>query len=125
VKKTPQQIQNLKDALVWWKTVPEKSVDLSSWVDDGTPPYTCNTIACFGGWCAVQPKLVAQGVYPDDEGCPRTDDECWPSAVAKTLFGDSRIFAMRCGHLADPCKGSDHTAVTARIKAALKDQEQQ
>lgn len=129
MKKTPQQIKNLKDALVWWKTVPKKNVDLSSWRDNGTPPYTCNTICCFGGWCAVYPALVAQGVQVDpDCGDPFMWGEdgyrVYSSAVAQKLFGDWGMFCSRGMHQADPEKGSDHRAVTARIKAALANPEQ-
>lgn len=130
MKKTPQQIQNLRDALVWWPTVPEANVDLSSWRDSDTPPYTCNTIACFGGWCAVQPLLVAQGVTPQSwSGAPVMQDDdgyggLGPSGVAIELFGDREMFYARGSHRHDKRKGSDHAAVTRRIKLALKESEQ-
>ncbi len=127
MKKTPQQIQNLKDALVWWKTVPEANVDLNYWRDNGTPPYTCNTICCFGGWCAVQPKLVAQGLYPEWGGAPRLvgRNDLDSSGVAQELFGDYQMFASSGCHRHDKDRGeTDHEAVTHRIKMALKEKHQ-
>lgn len=129
MKKTAQQIKNLKDALVWWKTVPKKNVNLNAWRDNGTLPYTCNTICCFGGWCAVYPGLAAQGVRVapvwGDPFIRDTDGSILCSkAVGQHLFGDRNIFASRGYHSVDPKKSSDHTAVTARIKAALANPEQ-
>lgn len=125
MKKTPQQIRNLKDALVWWKTVPKKNVDLNDWRDSGTPPYTCSTICCFGGWCAVQPKLVAQGVRPGGHGAPVTATLPYSWQVASEIFGESHIFACRGNHPVDEgFNGSDHVAVSRRIRHALKNLEQ-
>lgn len=124
MKKTPQQIKNLRDALVWWKTVPKENVNLDTWRDSGTPPYTCNTIACFGGWCAVQPLLVAQGVFPDGNGIPQMEGINWPANVALRIFGDYFLFSAHGCHPADGDTRSHHKCVTKRIKAALADPEQ-
>jgi len=130
MKKTEQQIKNLKDALVWWQTVPERNVDLATWRDESTPPYTCNTICCFGGWCAVQPLLVAQGVQVDDVdgsiNIPSLSENGYStvSNVALELFGDKQMFYVRGKHRHDKRKGSDHAAVTHRIKMALKERDQ-
>lgn len=134
MKKTPQQIKNLKDALVWWKTVPKKNVAprLGNWrvaqpEKNDPPEVSCNTIACFGGWACLWPGLQAQGLVPEEEGgAPHLIDlktgreigGCWNSS--RILFGESALFDMCC----EREYGNEHAVVTARIKAALANPEQ-
>jgi hypothetical protein len=115
VSKTAQQIKNLEDALVWWQTVPEANVyrGLAWYTVGDTSETSCKTVACFGGWCARWPGLIAQGLSLDKRGSPRGPG---PS----DLFGEKVLWSSRGSCAADAgFTGSDHALVTNRIRWAL------
>lgn len=125
--KTEQQLQNLREALVWWATVPEANVYPNlGWFSKGRSEEEylgtdCNTVACFGGWCARWPALRAQGVFLSKSGAPRMQGLGAAPFVADRLFGDASLFDSRMGHQADwDFAGSDHSLVTNRIRWALE-----
>lgn len=70
--KTKQQLENLREALVWWQTVPEANVAprLNKFSRNDDPATNCSTVACFGGWCARWPGLIAQGIKLGADGAP-------------------------------------------------------
>lgn len=115
---TVQQYENLNEALKMWATVPPENVsrNLCHWREKGDPllePPTCNTVACFGGWCAWWPAfmafLVSDGIH--DPGL---------------LFGVDWLFAMKDGlSVPDELKeneftGTDHDLVTYRLLYAFE-----
>lgn len=117
--KTEQQMKNLREALVWWQTVPEANVatNLRSYTEGNHNRTDCGTVACFGGWCARWPGLVAQGLRLDSLGCPAGN----APQQAETLFGDADMWRARSSHRADQhFQGSDHALVTNRIRWALE-----
>lgn len=117
--KTEQQMQNLREALIWWQTVPEANVspNLSRYTDGDHNRTDCGTVACFGGWCARWPGLVDQGLRLNAWGCPAGNTP----KQAKKLFGDADIWSARWSHRADGFfEGSDHALVTNRIRWALE-----
>lgn len=124
---TQQQRDNTLDALNnMWPSVPEENVALrlSFWRESRSRAKKpdCNTIACFGGWCAVWPAFQTQGVSVHPAyGSPTTPGNIYfPHEVAKALFGDVSIFNSRGLHLADDnFTGSDHALVTNRLKELL------
>jgi hypothetical protein len=115
MSKTEQQMQNLREALVWWQTVPEANVypGLLNWSKDDSTETNCGTVACFGGWCARWPGLVAQGLNLQANGSP--------DGSSYRLFGDTSIWCTRGHHFADTTfVGTDHALVTNRIRWALE-----
>jgi hypothetical protein len=129
-KLTEQQRINVEDALYnMWPSVPKENVypGLVWWnsgsldsKDNLTPP-TCNTLACFGGWCGWWPNFVAQGVTTTFHGAPKINDEV-NYQVAGVLFGDTALFKPRQQHPADsqmPYGISDHKMITNRLKWLL------
>lgn len=126
-KFTPQQIDNIEEAIVMWKTVPPKNVfpDLAYWRDISkerpADKVTCNTIACFGGWCCHWPAFQDQGLYADRyDGGPRLGNLSGGRA-AQFLFGDMDLFLTRGVHPADggTYMLDDHTVVMNRLKLLL------
>ena len=123
---TDQQIKNIEEAIVMWATIPPENVypGLDDWRDFSKEIHadkvTCNTIACFGGWCCHWPAFKAQGLKAERDGRPRLLDLSG-SSVADWLFGDIDMFLPRGCHPAD--KNSllvnDHTVVMNRLKTLL------
>lgn len=122
--KTEQQLKNIRDALVWWQTVPEENVAerlsvFSQWDD---PATNCKTVACFGGWCARWPGLIEQGLSLSYDGVPELKGSCFYRGIplGEYFFGDEAIWRRRGGHLADTgFFGTDHELVTNRLQYAL------
>lgn len=152
---TQRQRDNALQALnVMWPSIPARNVirELASWrsepsvkdpftVDVSTIP-TCNTIACFGGWCPWWEPFAAQGVIVDpDSGVPDLVQEVKDrirahyspfrhganALVALHLFGFPELFYAQ-GEFLDcsDIKGynekncSAHAAVTRRLKWLIK-----
>ncbi len=131
IKVTQKQRDNLLEALhVMWPSVPEANVaeELADWREDhkNTAP-DCNTVACFGGWCAWWPSFRAQGVRSGDAGYPTVFGS---SSASDALFGFPALFAVKgCfvmlsltlapkyNHLKYPSEHdlSDHAVVTQRL----------
>lgn len=83
----------------------------------------CKTVACFGGWLALNPYFQSLGVTPDTVGAPYMSDRAcrWSSrnsieAVSKKLFGAFDLFAMR----RPKERGTDHEVVMKRIKRLIR-----
>jgi hypothetical protein len=118
-----------------WKTIPPENVSyqLETWRLDnnsGQPdvPPTCNTIACFGGWCAWWPAFRQQGVKSFFDGSPSfrvdLDNYDMPYKVSQVLFGDRRLFNPRGLFGNEKTKGlTDHEVVMKRLVALLKEAE--
>lgn len=115
-KVTALQMTNILDVRVMWLTVPERNVypNLSYWRKHfelggretglATAP-SCNTIACFGGWCAWWPAFMAQGVRAGLNGSPSIPRRMDSSPV---LFGHHKMFAPRgCLHKEGGRKNDD------------------
>ncbi len=111
-KFTPQQIENIREAIKMWETVPPENVAprLGFWRDGfGDPhagqkkPPTCGTVACFGGWLAWWPAFRAQGVEAWDGGAPYLTwaSQPWAYMVSRELFGDDDMFDSRDLHKMD------------------------
>lgn len=118
--KTPQQIENIHEALRMWATVPPENVagSLGAWSNSGGRPH-CDTHACFGGWCAWWPAFRAIGVRADPVGRPQTRNS-WGHEVASELFGDDCAFDARGMHPADRWfTGTDHALVVHRLNWML------
>ena len=66
-------------------------------------PPTCDTIACFGGWCAWVPEFREQGVQASVVGAPFIDTPSYfegftnvaAAQVSEMLFGVSFMFKPR------------------------------
>ncbi len=123
---TDQQIKNIEEAIVMWATIPPHNVypGLEDWRDMSkevrADKVTCNTTACFGGWCCHWPTFRGQGLKAERAGRPVLLDLSG-SSVADYLFGDFDLFLPRGEHPAD--KNSllvdDHTVVMNRLKTLL------
>ena len=110
IEVTQLQRDNAISAKEMWNSVPEKNVmpDLDTWrhftMGESVVP-TCNTIACFGGWCAVWPPFQDQGVQPSRFGSPtiynNNNNQREAYGVDTMLFGVGGLFAGRGGHLID------------------------
>ena len=127
IKVTAQQRTNAISAKEMWNSVPEKNVstNLSSWREDRksrTQP-DCNSIACFGGWCAWWPAFQAQGVSVTTGGAPfmKSSSEAY---VDQELFGEPGMFNPRRHHTADKNKNlskwSDWEVVMNRLDWLIK-----
>ncbi len=79
-------------------------------------PHACGSAACFGGWVAVHPHFIAQGIGVAPTGAPQIEGSSWVSDVAEYLFGDGMLFAAK--HTWE--KGSAKQAVLVRIEKALE-----
>jgi hypothetical protein len=123
---TKQQVQNIEEALVMWKTVPPQNVypGLDDWRDFSHERHrgkvTCNTIACFGGWCCHWPAFKEQGLKAGIAGRPCVGVLSGFDS-AEPLFGDFDLFLPRGSHPAD--RNSlwldDHTLVMNRLVTLL------
>ena len=121
---TQRQRDNLTEAKKMWLSIPPENVakGLNFWRGEdcksmSTP--TCNTIACFGGWCAWWPEFIAQGITVNRYGEPSSLLEESPGF---NLFGHDRLFTFRGGHKSDEHINddvSDWDIVMNRIKWAI------
>lgn len=126
---TQLQRDNILSAKEMWFTVPPKNVDpgLSNWNsnNDNSPP-DCNTICCFGGWCAWWPAFMAQGVTVSAGGRPDTRSTATIFADY-ALFGERYMFNPRGSHPADlktyTRKHSDWDVVMKRINWLIRNSE--
>jgi len=133
IKQTTRQRANTIEALeVMWPSVPPENVcEGLKWWRKGKPtrrPPTCETVACFGGWCAWWPAFKAQGVQANEFGAPcitNARDVCYQaSAVFIKLFGDYDICAPVGNFECEmDFKGTDHELVTHRLKRLLENSE--
>lgn len=127
-KITRQQHENLLDALLnMWPSVPPENVypSLNDWRDTsdtcGNKKPSCQTVACFGGWCAWWPAFRRQGVRAMDCGAPVTPDGRTADGVSRLLFGCGDLFCCRGIHSSDGgFRGTDHELVTNRLKFVLR-----
>lgn len=116
---TAKQKANLEEALyVMWPSVPEENVskDLIYFREneDFYTQVSCNTIACFGGWCVWWPS------FKTAFGLDRSGPYRW---FHIQIFGEdvSYLFNPRDVHPADATfTGSDHACVTNRLKWTLE-----
>ncbi len=133
-KFTKQHAENIKEAIRMWKTVPSENVvkDLNTWRSEPhacsslDSPATCNTLACFGGWCAHWPKFQDQGVIIDRDGGPFMPHHLLVAGeVAGHLFGDYYLFHITGVHRydTDTRRLSDHSVVMNRLTSLLKEAE--
>lgn len=136
IRVTRKQRENLLDAMnVMWPSVPEANVypKLDYWrrivalsdkyqAPDSEP--TCNTVACFGGWCTWWPAFQEQGIKVSPNGAPQTQEGDNFLLVSRLLFGHDRMFHPRGDHPADgPFMGTDHQLVTRRLRWLLRNSE--
>ena len=134
---TERQYDNLLEAKKMWDSVPEKNVmpALADWRSDRMKSKApdCNTLACFGGWCAWWPAFQGQGVSVTSSGAPMiacSRDLIEQGAqLSKRLFGNENMFNVRNDHRQDqitsqfmhnPPRASDWQIVMNRIDLALK-----
>ncbi len=118
IKVTQQQRDNALQALnVMWPSVPPENVTLGlgewrHWSSREHKPH-CNTIACFGGWCALWPPFQQQGVKVTYGGSPTFNLEHGGPAwqVADKLFGTADMFCVRKLNEI----GTDHEVVAKRL----------
>ena len=93
-----QHIANTKIAMKYWATVPDENVvaGLESFTNDDSvgKPFSCNTIACFGGCVPAMPEFAAMGVKITCTGIPIWGD-VFGDEVAIALFGDYSLFNWR------------------------------
>ena len=120
IKITAQQRANQLEALnVMWPSVPAKNVysNLTRWREQNysIKKVDCDTLACFGGWCSLYPKFIAQGIYADDYGIPCMGDASG-TEVAGNFFGDGALFLPRSVYEL----GTDHQVVTTRLKKLIR-----
>ena len=98
--------QNLLEAKKMWLTIPPENVmpRLQDWRGDDNrlAPPDCNTVACFGGWCAWHPAFQAQGVVVHKSGAPVFYDGVeYDPRIGYHLFGDLDLFIVRGEHLSE------------------------
>lgn len=79
----------------------------------------CKTIACFGGWVAINPYFQSLGVYPGSEGEPCMRGCSRPSEVSYKLFGDHELFYLRENN--ERGHEHDHKVVMRRIKKLISE----
>lgn len=125
---TQQQRDNAIEARdVMWPSVPPENVspNLDCYRDDdnGTPPV-CNTLACFGGWCAWWPSYQEQSVAAGKYGQPTMAGIAPPDAACKCLFGIHGLFDRR-GYVGSDrgFLGTDHELVTHRLNWLIENSE--
>ena len=101
IKVSKLQRSNILSAKKMWNSVPEANVmpyllNWRSFSDEhkNLSP-TCNTIACFGGWCAYWPKFQAQGLYGGNGGGPVFYGNDSMYETSAHLFGCSNMFVSR------------------------------
>lgn len=115
-------IANLKSAREMWLSIPPENVypKLLNWRlkkrgRSQAHRLDCNTVACFGGWCAWWPPFRALGVRPNCFGMPIVPDRLSASTY---LFGEPLAFAPRYSanpSMPDDPTDSDHAHVLKRI----------
>jgi hypothetical protein len=124
---TQRQRDNALEALnVMWPSVPPQNVSprLSSYTVGNHNETDCNTIACFGGWCARWPNFVKQGAELL-MGCP-TYEGHGGAKLSLVLFGHPGLFLFRGNWTIDekvPRTTSDHEVVTNRITWLIRNTE--
>ena len=123
-KQTERQRANTIEALtVMMPSIPVANIfpKLASWIDgEGEIPH-CGTVACFGGWCAIYPPFVAQGV-----GRCRQDGQPFllkrgysTTEVSQHLFGNPNMFRMRGFFVHELDSGTDHAIIMHRLQWLL------
>lgn len=121
---TQQQRDNALDALnnMWPNVPPEKVFPmLTAWTS--TPnELTCNTTACFGGWCAWWPNFQKQGVVAY-RGVPNLESGGVSPDVSFKLFGCCDMFASRGAFESDTPGPTDHEVITNRLKWLIANSE--
>lgn len=131
IRVTQQQRDNAHEALnVMWPSVPPQNVikDLGAWREKPDKPLDCGAAACFGGWCAVWPPFVAQGVTKGEfSGMPLAPGGAYLEA-AEFLFGHDRMFYARrlsaVEHIDKSFSGgTDHELITHRLKWLIENSE--
>ena len=126
IEVTQLQRDNLAIAKARWSTIPQRNVstDLMTWryrtlIDSHNKPPTCDTIACFGGWCAWIPEFMEQGVKARTNGSPYLEGSSRESSedVSEALFGDRYMFSFRGDYKIDDDReyNSDWQIVMNRI----------
>ena len=127
-------IANTKIAMKYWATVPDENVvaGLETYFIDGfdETPFSCNTIACFGGWVPAMPEFAAMGVTASDSHGVPIFGRSMGSEVAVELFNEETLFAptKNSGNFSHNCNYdrtakrdiSDHGLVTHRLKEHIK-----
>lgn len=123
IRVTAQQRANALDALnnMWPSVPPENVMSNLGWWRNGSPTRapTCNTIACFGGWCAWWPAFRAQGVRVSRNGKPFMRNKPLACEVSQELFGCGTLFFSRRA-LDEPFNGTDHQVVTQRLRQLIR-----
>lgn len=113
-------INNLQHALKMMANLTDEQVGLNGWCT-GTG---CGTIACFGGWCALDPFFQSLGVTLHEHHLYPIIDELYlyEFEVAGYLFGDDLLFYARFhGELSGPnAELSDRAIVLRRITQRLR-----
>ncbi len=148
IQVTAQQSKNLQTALIFMQRVPSDCIaeHLRFFRDgpDGTlrNAPTCESPACFGGWCPFIPEFAAQGLTVSDFGTPemvgslpRTWEECEPDFQ---LFGVLGLWRPRHGVSNNQCDNAipldsvftnvdahltDHALILARLQWAIDNTE--
>ena len=125
------QRKNLLEAKEMWDSVPEKNV-ISGLKDFRAERRlvamreapTCNTLACFGGWCAWWPAFQAQGVIVSFSGGPHVRNH---DCTSTFLFGHPNLFARRGDYLIDRFTNdsSDWKIIMNRLNWVIKHSEVQ
>jgi hypothetical protein len=111
-----------------WKTIPDKNIypGLAKWTQQKSKNPNCNTIACFGGWCAYMPEFKKLGLYFDVVGFPSIDLICktskkpysiWGSSLSYFLFGSFSMFDSREDNLDKFV--SDYETVKLRLESQI------
>lgn len=119
-------LKNCEIALRRWKEVPNSNVipGLTEWVRNGGKggPYTCGTIACFGGWFAIMPEFVEMGVTVGSDGRPVYKGMY---DISRHFFGRSDMFSSvgTCGldlyHSPTDKFVDAHATVTHRLESQI------
>jgi len=133
--KRDQQIENLLVAQAMFKDIPEEQIYLGSWANhklmqigregpqlgiakDIKPQHTCGSVGCFGGWIAVHPHFVKQGVRPCVfDGSPEIPgkDKMYSHTVSTELFGYDNMFDSEFNFV----RSNPKKEIMARIEHAL------
>ena len=104
IEVTQLQRDNILSAKAMWLKIPAKNVvpDLCTWralsEKNKFKAPDCDTVACFGGWCAWNPEFIAQGIQTSAGGAPFFNDQKHlqqGEEVCYRLFGDVALFAAR------------------------------
>jgi len=138
-QKVERQIKNLLAAAVMMQEITQDQLVpfLTYWrSDDGNNIYnrkvcstedlmnhTCGSAACFGGYVAVCPFFVKQGVRDGYGGAPTMTGLNKAEEVSKHLFGDSHMFDpyFGDGETDGNGRGIEHQAIMCKIQNAMED----